>query len=141
MLSKNNKIFDSNYIWLLLIVFLLDLAEDFYLCESLFWKFWIIFYHLQSYFFFLLVIKYFKHLTVRTFPYEGQDLIAICYMVVFYKIILFPIITTILLLVVKVQIDSINALTFGCFMTQVIHFFILSDLVLFIFGQMVAKIF
>lgn len=90
MFPKNNKIFDSNHIGLLLIIFLFYVTEDFDLGEGLFWKFGIIFDHLQCHLFFMFVVEYTEDLAVWTFAYEGQDLVAIANMIILDKIIFLP---------------------------------------------------
>jgi hypothetical protein len=90
MISKNNKIFYTDNIRLLLLIDFFDATEYFDLDESLFGEFRLIFYNFEGYLFFIFVIVSFEHLPIWTLSNYRQDLVPKSDVVVLDVFVLFP---------------------------------------------------
>ena len=67
MFAENDKIFDPDYIGLLIHICFFYVTEDFDFNKGLFGETGLVFDDLESYLFFGLVVKGFEHLSVRSF--------------------------------------------------------------------------
>lgn len=90
MLTKNDEIFNSYDIGLLLFILLLDMTQYLDLNEGLLAEFGVVFDNLESRFQFGFMVQDFEYLSVRALADNREHLVSIGNVIIFHKSIFLP---------------------------------------------------